>query len=52
MAKKDFYRDFSNRTSFNGKPCGDNEVLVPVLLNDEMKETLKPMGLDYDNAET
>lgn len=52
MAKKDFYRDFSNRTSFNGKPCRENEVLVPVLLNDEMKETLEPMGLNYDNAET
>ena len=52
MAKKEFYRDFSNRTSFNGKPCRENEVLVPVLLNDEMKVTLEPIGLNYDNAET
>lgn len=46
-------RDYSNRTSFNSKPLKRGEMLVPVVLNDEMEETLKPMGLDKEsNGET
>ena len=46
------YNDFSNRTSFNGVPCREDEMLVPAVLNDEMKITLKPAGLNYDYVET
>lgn len=46
------YRDFSNRTAFNGRPLFPGEILVPAVLNNEMKVTLKPYGLNYDNAES
>lgn len=52
MAKDEFYRDFSNRKSFNNVACGKDEELVPAVLTAEMKVTLKPMGLIYDNVET
>lgn len=50
--RNEFYRDFSNRKSFNNRPVGDDEELVPAVLTNEMKTTLKPMGLDYRNVET
>lgn len=46
------YRDFSNRTSFNGKPLMPGQILVPAVLNSEMKVTLKPAGLNYKYAES
>ena len=52
MAKNEFYRNFSNRKSFNNKSLEADEELVPVVLTKEMKVTLKPMGLDYKNVET
>lgn len=52
MAKDKHYRDFSNRKAFNNVPVGDDEELVPMVLTEEMKITLKPMGLDYKNVET
>ena len=52
MAKDEFYRDFSNRQSFNGVLCYADEELVPTVLTAEMKVTLKPAGLIYDNVET
>lgn len=52
MANNEFYRNFSNRTSFNGIPCGADEELVPAVLTSEMKITLKPLGLNYDYVET
>ncbi len=52
-SKKDnHYRDFSNRTAFNGRPLYKGEILVPVVLTDDMKETLKPAGLDYHFTES
>lgn len=50
--KNEFYRDFSNRKPYNDIPCGAGEVLVPVVLDAKMKETLKPMGLNTNNAES
>lgn len=52
MAKDKHYRDFSNRKAFNNVPVGAHEELVPMVLTEEMKTTLKPMGLDYKNVET
>ncbi len=53
MAEKNkFYKDFSNRKSFNNVPCTSDEVLVPVVLNTEMSVTLKTAGLDWNNIET
>lgn len=52
MAKNEFYRDFSNRASFNNEPVSGDEELVPAVLTKDMKATLKPMGLDYRNIET
>ena len=50
--KNDNYRNFSNRTSFNGQAIKADEELVPVVLSKEMAQTLKPAGLNYDNVET
>lgn len=50
--KDDNYRNFSNRTSFNGQPCKSDEELIPVVLSKEMAQTLKPAGLKYENVET
>lgn len=53
MAEKNkFYKDFSNRKSFNNIPCASDEVLVPVVINIEMYVTLKSAGLDRNNIET
>ena len=52
MAKNEFYRDFSNRKSFNNAPVSADGELVPAVLTKDMKVTLKPMGLDYGNVET
>lgn len=52
MAKNEFYRDFSNRKSFNNVPVSADGELVPAVLTKDMKVTLKPMGLDYGNVET
>ena len=52
MAKNEFYRDFSNRKSFNNAPLRADEELVPAVLTKEMEKTLKPMGLDKRNVET
>lgn len=53
MAEKNkFYRDFSNRKPFNNIPCKEDEELVPVVLNDDVKATLKSAGLDWNNVET
>ena len=49
--KNSFYKDFSNRKSYNDIPCKPREVLVPVVLDEEMKKTLEPMGLNKKNAE-
>ena len=49
--KNNHYREFSNRKSFNDIPCRTGEVLVPVVLDEEMKKTLEPMGLNKENAE-
>ena len=50
--KNNFYKDFSNRKPYNDIPCRLGEVLVPVVLSAEMKDTLIPMGLNKENAET
>lgn len=53
MVEKDKnYRNFNNRTSYNGETLLPGEMLVPVVLNSEMKVTLKPWGLNYDNVES
>ena len=49
--KNNFHKDFSNRKPYNDIPCRPGEVLVPVVLDKEMKETLEPMGLNKENAE-
>ena len=49
--KNNFYKDFSNRKPHNDIPCRTGEVLVPVVLDEEMKKTLEPMGLNKENAE-
>lgn len=50
--KNNFYRNFSNRKSFNNVPCAADEELVPVVLNDDVRVTLKQAGLDWDNVES
>lgn len=52
MAKTEFYRNFSNRKPFNNVPCTADEELVPVVLNDDVRVTLKQAGLDWDNVES
>lgn len=52
MAKNEFYRNFSNRTSFNGTPYSSSEELIPAVLTKELITTLKPMGLNFEYAET
>ena len=52
MAEKNkYYRDFSNRKSFNNVPCAPGEVLVPAVLNAEIRATIKE-NLDTKNVET
>lgn len=53
MAEKNsFYRNFSNRSSFNGQAFGTDEELVPAVLTKELITILKPMGLNFTNVET
>lgn len=52
MAKDKNYRDFGNRTSFNGRPCRPNQELVPVVLNKEMRRVLMKDGLKEEYLET
>lgn len=52
MAEKNkYYRDFSNRKSCNNVPCAPGEVLVPAVLNPEVRATIKE-SLDSKNVET
>ena len=52
MAEKNkYYRDFSNRKSCNNAPCAPGEVLVPAVLNAEVRSTIKE-SLDIKNVET
>ena len=46
MEKDKNYRDFGNRTSFNGRPCRPNQELVPFVLNDEVRKDCKNAGLN------
>ena len=50
--KNEFYRDFSNRTSFNNVACRANEMLAPVVVDDDYRDYLKELGLDWNNVET
>ncbi len=50
--KNEFYRDFNNRTSFNGTVCRADEVLAPVVVDDDYRDYLKELGLKWDNIET
>jgi len=50
--KDNHYRDFSNRSPFNGIPCRENESLAPVVIDDDFRDYLKELGLVWDNAET
>lgn len=43
--------DFSNRNSYNGLPCKGDEVLIPVVLDENMKEQLRHDGFKDDNSE-
>lgn len=52
VEKNEFYRDFSNRTSFNGVACRADEVLAPVVVDDDYRDYLKELGLKWDNIET
>lgn len=40
------------QTSFNGVPCEENEVLLPVVLSEDMVETLKCSGFNKKYAKT
>lgn len=51
VEKNEFYRDFSNRVSFNGAACRADEVLAPVVV-DDYKDYLRTLGLKWDNVET
>lgn len=50
--KNNFYCNFSNRKSYNNVLCSSDEELTPVVLTDDMKETMKHCGLDTRNGET
>ena len=52
VEKNEFYRDFSNRVSFNGAVCRADEVLAPVVVDDDYKGYLRTFGLKWDNVET
>ena len=52
VEKNEFYRDFSNRVSFNGAACRADEVLAPVVVDDDYKGYLRTFGLKWDNVET
>ena len=52
MAKNEHYRNFDNRTTYNGCPCRPDQELVPVVLDNEMEETLENAGLKKENVES
>ena len=52
MAKDEHYRNFDNRTSFNGRPCRPDQELVPVVLNDEVRKDCVNAGLREDYVES
>ena len=52
MEKNEHYRNFGNRTSFNGRPCRPDQELVPVVLNDEVRKDCRNAGLKEDNVES
>ena len=51
MEKDKNYRDFGNRTSFNGRPCRPDQELVPFILNDEVRKDCINAGLKEDYVE-
>lgn len=52
MAKNENYRNFDNRTSFNGRPCRPDQELVPFVLNDEVRKDCINAGLKEDYVES
>ena len=52
MAKDEHYRNFDNRTSFNGRPCHTDQELVPFILNDEVRKDCVNTGLREDYVES
>lgn len=52
MAKDEHYRNFDNRTTYNGCPCRPDQELVPVVLNKELHRTLMKDGLKENYLET
>lgn len=52
VEKNEFYRDFSNRIPFNGVACREDEVLAPVVVDDDYRDYLKELGLNWSNVET
>ena len=52
MEKDKNYRDFGNRTSFNGRPCRPDHELVPFVLNDEVRKDCINAGLKEDYIES
>lgn len=50
--KNEYYSDFSNRRSFNDEPLHEDEVLAPVVVDNDYKPYLKTLGLNWDNVET
>lgn len=52
VEKNEFYRDFSNRAPFNGVEPRADEVLAPVVVDDDYKDYLRTLGLKWDNVET
>ena len=52
MEKDKNYRDYSNRTSFNGRPCRPDHELVPFVLNDEVRKDSKNAGLKEGYGES
>ena len=52
MEKDKNYRNFDNRTSFNGRPCRPDHELVPFVLNDEVRKDCINAGLKEDFIES
>ena len=52
MEKNEHYRNFDNRTSFNGRPCRPDQELVPFVLNDEVRKDCINAGLKEDYVES
>ena len=52
MERNERYRDFGNRTSFNGRPCSPDQELVPVVLSNEMRRVLMKKSFNEANAES